>query len=231
MRTEGDISAMQTEPDKFRVAAEALYVRGEPSTSAAKIGTLKKGMVIEKTGENDAKDWIKILLNGAEGWVSTKYLLKVPYIPPIGEDFKWMKFAEEEKAKGIHEIPGAENEPQVLEYFKATGNLGPSARSMDETPWCSAFANWCLKQAGYEGTNNATAHSWLNWGQKIETPRRGCIVVFKREGGGHVGFFIEETETEIKVLGGNQQNKETLIYEVSEKYYAKSDWLGYRIPA
>jgi hypothetical protein len=56
--------------------------------------------------------------------------------------------------------------------------------------------------------------------------------VFQREQKfGHVGFYLEETGTEIKVLGGNQQNKETLLYEVSEKSYAKSDWLGYRIPA
>jgi uncharacterized protein (TIGR02594 family) len=229
MRIEEDTAA-QTKPDQFRVAADTLYVRGAPSTSAGRIGTLTKGMVIEKTGENDAKDWIKILLNGIEGWVSTKYLLKVPYLPPLGEDFAWMAIAEAEKEKEIHEIPGEENDPQVLEYFTATSNLSKSVRSKDETPWCSAFANWCLKQAGYEGTRNAAARSWMDWGEAIETPRRGCIVVFQREGGGHVGFYIGETETEILVLGGNQQNRETLLFEVSEKYYLKSNLLGYRIP-
>jgi hypothetical protein len=45
-----------------------------------------------------------------------------------------------------------------------------------------------------------------------------------------VGFYLEETDTHIKVLGGNQQNMETKLFEVSEKYYPKSELLGYRIP-
>ncbi len=169
-------------------------------------------------------------MNGTTGWVSLRYLSKVPYIPPPEKDFAWMEIAEKEK--GLSEIPGEENKPRVLEYLQTTTNLNRSARSKDETPWCSAFVNWCLKQAGYEGTNNASARSWLDWGQAIEEPRRGCIVVFQRETDfGHVAFCLGETETEIKVLGGNQQNKETLLFEVSEKYYAKTDLLGFRIPA
>jgi uncharacterized protein (TIGR02594 family) len=140
-----------------------------------------------------------------------------------------MAFAEKEK--GVSEIPGSGNNPRVLEYLRSTTNLGVSATSKDETPWCSAFVNWCLEQAGYERTKNALARSWLDWGQKIDTPRRGCIVVFQREKKfGHVGFYLEETATHIKVLGGNQQNPETAIFEVSEKYYPKTDFLGYRIP-
>jgi hypothetical protein len=67
--------------------------------------------------------------------------------------------------------------------------------------------------------------------QEATPPRRGCIVVFQREKKfGHVGFYLEETGTHIKVLGGNQQNLETQIFEVSEKYYPKSELLGYWIP-
>jgi uncharacterized protein (TIGR02594 family) len=221
---------MPSETDQFRVTAELLNVRSGPSASEVKIGTLHKGVVIEKIEENETSDWIKIIIDGAEGWISKKFLKKVPYIPGPDEDFAWMAIAEAEK--GISEIPGEENEPRVLEYLAATSNLGRSSASKDETPWCSAFVNWCVKQAGYEGTNHAAARSWMDWGQEIEIPRRGCIVVFQREVKfGHVGFYLEETETEIKVLGGNQQNKETELFEVSEKYYAKSDWLGFRIPA
>jgi len=223
---------MLPETNQFRVTAVALNVRNGPSASALKIGSLPQGTVIERVEENEAGTWVKILFEGTEAWVSKKFLRKVQYIPPPDEDFAWMAFAEAEKEKGVHEIPGAENEPRVLEYLAATSNLSQSVASKDETPWCSAFVNWCVKQAGYDGTDHALARSWLDWGQAIETPRRGCIVVFQREKKfGHVGFFIEETEIEIKVLGGNQQNKETLLYEVSEKSYAKSDWLGYRMPA
>ena len=47
---------------------------------------------------------------------------------------------------------------------------------------------------------------------------------------GHVAFYLEETETHIKVMGGNQQNPETKIFEVSEKSYPKTDFLEYRAP-
>jgi hypothetical protein len=56
-------------------------------------------------------------------------------------------------------------------------------------------------------------------------------VVFEREKiFGHVGFYIGETETEIKVLGGNQQDPATQLFQVSEKYYPKKALLGYRQP-
>jgi uncharacterized protein (TIGR02594 family) len=169
------------------------------------------------------------MLNGVEGWSSKRYLSRVVTIPHPEGDFPWMPIAEAEK--GVFEIPGTANNPRVLEYLHATTNLDATATSKDETPWCSAFANWCLAQAGCEGTKSALARSWLDWGQAIDMPVRGCIVVFVREVVfGHVGFYIEETETEIKVLGGNQQNPETKIFEVSEKYYPKANLLGYRVP-
>lgn len=220
---------MPQENEQFRVSAATLNIRQSPTTSAPIRGKLSKDEVIEKVSESVDGKWIKVIVDGAEGWLSKKFLSKVPFIPGPGEDFPWMAIAEKEK--GVNEIPGAENNPRVVEYLHSTTNLGESTMSKDETSWCSAFVNWCLQQAGYERTKNALARSWLDWGQKIETPRRGCIVVFTRDGGfGHVGFFLEETETHIKVLGGNQLNPETKLSEVSEKLYPKSNLLGYRIP-
>ena len=78
----------------------------------------------------------------------------------------------------------------------------------DETHWCSAFVNWCVEQAGFEGTDSALARSWSTWGKGIAEPRRGCIVVFSRpEAGpmaGHDGFFMGGNGSSISVLGGNQ---------------------------
>jgi uncharacterized protein (TIGR02594 family) len=219
---------MSQEVEKYRSTAN-LNIRAEPTTASKILGRLASEGVIEKIGESEDGNWVKFLLNGVEGWSSKRYLVRVPYIPPLGEDFPWMAIAEQEK--GVSETPGAGNNPRVLEYLLSTSNLNRSAASKDETPWCSAFVNWCLEQAGYERTKNALARSWLSWGQAITAPRRGCIVVFQREKKfGHVAFYLEETETHIKVLGGNQQNLETKIFEVSEKYYSKSEVLGYRIP-
>ena len=71
----------------------------------------------------------------------------------------------------------------------------------------------------------------MRWGHPLEVPHRGCIVVFSRNKiFGHVGFYLNETETDILVLGGNQHNPETGFYEVSEKFYPKSRLLGFRLP-
>jgi uncharacterized protein (TIGR02594 family) len=219
---------MAQETEKYRSTA-SLNIRTVPSTSGKILGKLAADDVIEKIGESDDGKWIRFRFQDGEAWSSRRYLVKVPYIPPLGEDFLWMVIAEGEL--GVSEVPGSGNNPRVLEYLQATTNLGRSATSRDETPWCSAFVNWCLEQAGYERTRNALARSWLSWGQAIPTPRRGCIVIFQREKKfGHVGFYLEENETQIKVLGGNQQNLETKIFEVSEKYYPRSELLGYRIP-
>jgi uncharacterized protein (TIGR02594 family) len=222
---------MSAQMENYRVTIKSLNVRDKPGTASKVLNQLGENDVIEKIGESDDGKWIKFLWNGVEGWTSKRYLKKQPYIPPLGEDFAWMAVAEQEKEKGVHEIPGSENHPRVLEYFQATTNLDKVSKSKDETPWCSAFVNWCLTQSGYEGTKSALARSWLNWGQPITEPRRGCIVVFMREAKfGHVAFYLEETDTHVKVLGGNQMNPETKIFEVSEKYYPKTDLLGYRIP-
>ncbi|WKZ34379.1 MAG: TIGR02594 family protein [Anaerolineales bacterium] len=219
---------MAEETGKYRSIA-TLNVREAPSASSKALGRLVVDEVIEKIGESEDGQWIQFRFKDAEAWSSAKFLAKVPYIPPPGEDFPWMAIAEAEQ--GISEIPGRGNNPRVLEYLRSTENLGTHALSRDETPWCSAFVNWCLQQAGYEPTKNALARSWLYWGQEVETPRRGCIVIFRRERiYGHVGFYLGETETHIKVLGGNQHNPQTKIFEVSEKYYPKSELMGYRIP-
>jgi uncharacterized protein (TIGR02594 family) len=219
---------MIQEAEKYR-STTSLNVRAGPGTTSKVLGKLSIDDVIEKLGESADGKWMKFLFNGGEAWSSRRYLARVPYIPPPGEDFPWMAIAQQEL--GVSEVPGSGNNPRVLLYLQSTTNLSRSATSRDETPWCSAFVNWCLQQAGYERTKNALARSWLSWGQAIETPRRGCIVVFQREKKfGHVGFYLEENVTHIKVLGGNQQNLESKIFEVSEKYYPKSELLGYRIP-
>jgi uncharacterized protein (TIGR02594 family) len=137
------------------------------------------------------------------------------------EDFPWMPIALREI--GVKEYAGAADNPRIVEYLSST-NLGPSDQSNDETPWCSAFVNWCVEKAGYEGTDSAWAKSWLTWGKKLAKPRRGCITVFTRSGGGHVGFFIDKTSSGIKVLGGNQSD------EVNVSTRAVNKLLGYRLP-
>lgn len=44
------------------------------------------------------------------------------------------------------------------------------------------------------------------WGTKAQTPMLGDVLVFKRDGGGHVGLYVGEDAACYHVLGGNQGN-------------------------
>jgi uncharacterized protein (TIGR02594 family) len=80
-------------------------------------------------------------------------------------------------------------------------------RNDDETPWSGTFVAICITEAGLPAAPIAVrAKAWATWGVPI-TPRLGCVLVFGREGGGHVGFNIGEDDTRFYVLGGNQGDK------------------------
>jgi uncharacterized protein (TIGR02594 family) len=226
---------MALEIERYRVTTVALNVRAAPSTTSKILGHVIKDQVIEKIAETPDAAWIRHKENNVDGWSSKKFLTKLPAsdVPVPSGEFPWMPIADKEY--GVIEIPGTQHNPRILEYLSTVTNIGPTWRSKDETPWCSAFTNWCVEKAGYVGTKSALSTSWLSWGQKIDKPVKGCIAVFSRAGGGgHCGFYIDETptlsETYIRILGGNQEHMETDIGAVNLKHYLKSRLLGYRIP-
>jgi uncharacterized protein (TIGR02594 family) len=203
----------------FRVRVKQLTLREEPTVLSKILDKLPQNTIIEKMEYNEKGDWVKVKRNGLEGWLYKRCMKPEPT--------PWLSVARREL--GVQEASGSANNPRVVEYLHATTNLDEPIRSKDETPWCSAFVNWCMQQVGIDGTKNALARSWQGWGQHIDTPYVGCIVVFQREKKfGHVALYLGETDTHIKVLGGNQQNPQTQIFEVSEKSYPKTDFLEYR---
>lgn len=142
---------------------------------------------------------------------------------PAGDftDPAWLVIARKEL--GTTEIASGKDNPRIVEYHSATSLKATD----DETAWCSAFVNWCLKQAGVKGSNSAMARSFLSWGKAVEQPRLGCIVVFSRGQypQGHVAFYVGRDGNRIKVLGGNQSDKVCIVSSSTEQL------LGYRWPA
>ena len=125
---------------------------------------------------------------------------------------------------GTKEIPGKNFNPIIKKWFAYAGHKEVTD---DVTPWCAAFANAMLYEAGQKGTGALNARSFLNWGSKLTKPKVGCIVVFKRGNSswqGHVAFFLRDLGDRIEVLGGNQSDS------VSIGRYKKTDLLGYRWP-
>jgi hypothetical protein len=82
-----------------------------------------------------------------------------------------------------------------------------------------------MEQAGHRGTHSLSARSWLTWGQSAK-PQPGAVMVFKRgsDWQGHVCFYIGETRSHYRVIGGNQGNK------VSETTIPKARFLDARMP-
>lgn len=132
--------------------------------------------------------------------------------------YSWMIIAEGEK--GVKEITGiSSHTPRILEYHAMT-TLKAKA---DEVPWCSSFMNWVMHRAGYPITRSAAAKSWLKWGKEVPL-QYGAIVVLKRTGGHHVGFYTGETANTVYLLGGNQADA------VNVRQYKKELILSARMP-
>jgi uncharacterized protein (TIGR02594 family) len=107
---------------------------------------------------------------------------------------------------GLSEIAGPENEPQVLVMYKVSGH--PEI-SDDETAWCAAFVGWCLWKGGLPNTGSLMAKSYAKYGTDCdlgETVPRGAILVWTRQGGGHVNFCLGDDGTYVTCIGGNQEN-------------------------
>ena len=107
---------------------------------------------------------------------------------------------------GQKEVAGAADNPRIVEYHSATSYKATD----DETPWCSSFVNWVMKQAGIARTNSAAALQWRDWGMKIDPKKMkyGDVLVWNHgHGRGHVAFFVGRADNgDILALGGNQSN-------------------------
>jgi uncharacterized protein (TIGR02594 family) len=138
--------------------------------------------------------------------------------------YPWFEIARQKL--GEHEIPGSGANQFIVECLQTT-SLDRRDSLSDETPWCSAFINWCMIEAGYEGTGSAWARSWLDWGREPEDAEfgQGVIVILERGANyGHVGFLADWDDDRVKLLGGNQSDS------VSEAWFPQSRVLGWRVP-
>jgi len=61
--------------------------------------------------------------------------------------------------------------------------------------------------------------AWANWGQKSNIAP-GAVLVFKRQGGGHVGFYVGEDSSAYHVLGGNQSDSVSIARIAKDRLVA-----------
>jgi uncharacterized protein (TIGR02594 family) len=94
-------------------------------------------------------------------------------------------------------------------------------------PWCGAFVAEVCAESGLAYPRAwYRARAWLDWGVRLAGPALGCVVVFQRPGGGHVGLVVGiDAQHRLMVLGGNQGDA------VNIRPFDQSRVLGYRWPA
>ena len=109
------------------------------------------------------------------------------------------------KLIGIKELLGKDNNPKIIAWAKELGL--EKIYTSDEVAWCGLFVSKVVSKAGFEVVKNPLwALNWSNFGTKQKIAMLGDVLVFKREGGGHVGFYVAEDNTCYHVLGGNQSD-------------------------
>lgn len=133
---------------------------------------------------------------------------------------KWMENGR--KLIGMTEIKGAQHAPEILQMWR---DIKRGGIKDDETPWCAAFVGAMLERSGIKSSRFESARSYLDWGQLLAAPVPGCVVVFTRKGGGHVGFAVGRDKAgHLLILGGNQSDA------VNIKAFPVSRVTGYRWP-
>lgn len=144
---------------------------------------------------------------------------------------RWLTFAR--KLIGVREIKGPRHSPTIMGWINAMGAkvLGITVQD-DETAWCGTFVAHVMTACDFHTRHRDTgkniiavrAKAWLDWGRILLGPRLGCVMVFDRAGGGHVGFYVGEDRSHFHILGGNQGNA------VSIMRLEKSRCVGMRWP-
>lgn len=123
---------------------------------------------------------------------------------------------------GVAETPGKETTPVIRRWLIQLGAWWTD----DETPWCGTFVGAVMREAAVPIPKHYyRARAWLDWGTALTQPALGCIAVFERRGGGHVGLVVGRNELDnLLVLGGNQGNR------VCIASFSPDRVLGYRWP-
>ena len=106
---------------------------------------------------------------------------------------------------GTAEAVGAADNPEILGWASEVGARDYRA---DSIPWCGLFMAVVAQRAGKTLPEKPLwALSWARFGGAADAPSLGDVLVFRRDGGGHVGLYVGEDATAFHVLGGNQGDR------------------------
>jgi len=112
-----------------------------------------------------------------------------------------------------NEVKGPKSNAEIMALAKEAG-VSDIYKS-DETAWCAvamvAIALRAGKKVPFKGYDRLRAKSFLTFGSAIAVPEFGDVLVFTRDGGGHVGLYVGEDDNYYHVAGGNQSNQFSIV--------------------
>ena len=117
---------------------------------------------------------------------------------------------------GVRELAGRADNPVIMAWaseVKHVLDLHDLGYVADSVPWCGLFMAVVALRAGWGADvplRPLWARSWLEFGSAVDRPMLGDVLVFGRNGGGHVGVYVGEDATAYHVLGGNQGDAVTI---------------------
>lgn len=110
---------------------------------------------------------------------------------------------------GLQEIVGKGSNRTIIQWRDELNqnNIPITGYSDDDIPWCGLFVAYVVHKTGRKPVDKPLwARNWQNFGNASAKASLGDILVFVRNGGGHVGFYVGEDKNAYYVLGGNQSN-------------------------
>lgn len=119
------------------------------------------------------------------------------------KELPWIAVAR--KHIGLSEISGPKHNSTIQGWLRQL----KAWWSDDETPWCGVYVGAVLGACKRHVVQHwYRALAWQDGGVQLSQPAYGCLVVFSRSGGGHVGFCVgKDKQGRLMILGGNQRNR------------------------
>lgn len=123
------------------------------------------------------------------------------------------------KLYGTLEAPGAADNPTILKWAQEVGLQ--RTYTHDAVPWCGLFMALVAQRAGKPIPDGPLwALNWATWGDASGQPMLGDVLVFVREGGGHVGLYVGEDRGAFHVLGGNTGDAVSIARIAKQRLHA-----------
>lgn len=235
----GEIAGLErlVQANRFKVAESVAEAMLDPTTKVRRQYDLDKAE-LQKTAREErwsqAKTTNELAKLGKQRDAETKSIqdqqrardkeAKGSKAPGLAETTSAGLLAGAARYIGLNENRASDNASLQTFFRKAGITIDPKM-----TAWCAAFVNAVLAADGLPGTSSLAARSFLDYGKETDAPRKGDIVILKRDAAGpasgHVGFFdgFDAKGNPILVSGNAGGAK-----AVTRQSFRKQDVLGYR---